>query len=147
MTGKRRSNWIDPIVKRLAPPTAKELRAFGVTLGLFVAGGLGLLFPLLWNLPFVVWPWVVGGLFLLWALIAPITLTPIFYLWMVFAGALGWVNTRLILALVNYLVFFQNKNLMRLSGCDPLRRTRKDDIISYRIRSKAADRKQMEKPF
>ena len=146
MPGKRRSNWIDQI-KRPATPTVKELRSFGLIMGIFIAGFFGLLFPWLWNLKFVPWPWIAGGLFAIWALIAPTTLTPVFYSWMTVGGILGWINTRIILAVVFYFVFFPLGRFMRLFGWDPLRRARKNNVISYRIQSKPADRKQMEKPF
>ncbi|TAK00045.1 MAG: sxtJ [Candidatus Manganitrophaceae bacterium] len=147
MTGKRRSNRIDPVLKRSPPPTTKELRSFGLLMGCFIAGVFGVLFPWLWNRPFAVWPWVVGGLFILWALAAPTTLASVFQGWMIVGGILGWINTRIILALVFYLLFFPLGFVMRRSGWDPLRRAWKRDIISYRIQSKAADRKRMERPF
>ncbi|MBI3803853.1 MAG: sxtJ [Nitrospirae bacterium] len=147
MTGKRRSTWIDPVFKRPAPPTAKELRSFGLTLGLFIAGCFGLLFPWLWSLTPARWPWTLGALFIFWGLVAPTTLAPVFYGWTIVGGLLGWINTRIILAVLFYLVFFPVGFFMRRSGWDPLRRTWKRDIISYRIQSKAADRKQMKRPF
>lgn len=147
MTVKTPSSWIDQTLKRPFPPTAKELRSFGLLMGCFIAGFLGLLFPWLWNLKFVFWPWIVGGLLILSGLIAPPMLAPVFHVWRAVGGLLGWVNTRIILALVFYLLFFPVGLVMRLSGWDPLRRVWKDDMISYRIQSKAVDRKQMERPF
>ncbi len=147
MAGKRRSSWIDQIVKRSHPPADKELRSFGLLMGCFIAGLFGLLFPWLWNLKFVLWPWVVGSVFVLWALALPATLAPVFRGWMIVGGILGWINTRIILALVFYLLFFPLGRVMRLWGWDPLRRAWKKEGISYRIQSKALDRKQMERPF
>jgi hypothetical protein len=147
MTGKTRSNWIDRIVKPPPPQSAKELRQFGLLMGLFIGGIFGLLVPWLWNLRFVAWPWIAGALFVVWALVAPAALAPVFYGWMIVGGVMGWINTRIILAVVFYLVFFPIGLFMRLRGWDPLRRAWKSDLISYRIQSKAADRKQMEKPF
>lgn len=147
MPGKRRLNWIDRIVNRPPTPTAGELRRFGLLMGCFIGGIFGLLFPWLWNLKFVLWPWIVGGLFIFWGLAAPASLAPVFRGWMIFGGVVGWINTRIILALVFYLVFFPVGFFMRRRGWDPLRRAWKDDMISYRIQSKTPNRKQMEKPF
>lgn len=147
MPGKRRSSWIDRIVKRPDPPTVKELRHFGLLMGFFIGGVFGLLFPWLWSLKFVLWPWIAGSVFILWALAAPTTLAPVYDGWMIFGGAIGWINTRIILALLFYLLFFPLGVLMRLSGWDPLRRAWKKEMISYRIQSKTADRKEMEKPY
>jgi hypothetical protein len=116
-------------------------------MGCFIGGLLGLLFPWLWNLKFALWPWIAGALFIVWALIAPATLAPVFHGWMFVGGILGWINTRIILAVVFYLLFFPLGFFMRLGGWDPLRRAWKEELISYRIESKAPDRKQMEKPF
>ena len=146
MTEKRHLNWIDRIVERPSPPTVAELRSCGLLMGLLIAGLFGLLFPWLWSLKLPVWPWIAGGLFILWALILPATLAPLFYGWTIAGGVLGAINTRIILALLFYLLFFPLGFLMRLGGWDPLRRAWKSDG-SYRIASKPADRKEMEKPF
>jgi hypothetical protein len=140
-------NWIDRLIERPHPQTAKELRRFGLMMGIFIGAVFGLLFPWLWNLKFVWWPWAAGGLFILWALIAPATLAPVYHGWMIFGGIMGWINTRIILALLFYLLFFPLGRIMRLRGWDPLRRGWKTDLVSYRIPSKPADRKQMEKPY
>ena len=134
-------------MNRPHPPTVKELRQFGLVMGLFMAVFFGLLFPWLWNLKIALWPWIAGSLFVVWALVAPLTLAPVFHVSMAFAGVMGWINTRIILTLVFYLVFFPLGLFMRLWGWDPLRRALKKEAASYRIQSKAADRKQMEKPF
>lgn len=147
MIGKRRSSAIDRILGETDPPTARTLRTFGLTIGVFVAGMLGVLLPWLWSRPFPLWPWGVGGGLIGWGLLAPATLAPVFYGWRIVGGVLGWINTRILLAVLFYLVFFPLGFFMRLSGWDPLRRRWREDRISYRIESKPADRKQMERPF
>ena len=147
MTAKRHSSWIDRIVDRPSPPTAKELRSFGLLMGTLIAGLFGLLFPWLWNLKTALWPWTAGALLILWALVAPATLAPVYHGWMIFGRAIGWINTRIILALLFYLLFFPLGFVLRLSGWDPLRRAWKKEMISYRTQSKAADRKEMERPY
>ena len=61
-----------------------------------------------------------GALLVLLAVIRPVALGPIYKVWMKFARALGWFNTRLILALVFYLVITPIGLLMRLLGKRPL---------------------------
>lgn len=147
MQKKRTLNWIDAIIKKGPSPPPRELRRFGLLLGLFIAGVFGGLLPWVWGLAFVSWPWIAGALLVFWALAAPGTLAFVFHGWMILGGLLGWINTRIILGIVFYLVFFPVGSVMRLRGWDPLRRGWKRDLVSYRIPSKATDRKQMEKPF
>lgn len=147
MSGKPLLNSINRLLKRPHPATSKELRQFGLLLGVFLAVIVGLLFPWWSHLKFVLWPVLAGGIFILLALTAPITVAPLFYLWMAFAAVMGWINARIILTVIFYLMFFPLGFVMRLSGWDPLRRRMKEPQASYRIPSKRVDRKQMERPF
>lgn len=53
--------------------------------------------------------------------------------WMKFAHALGWVNTRIILSLVYFLIFTPIALIFRLIGKDPLER-RFEAVDSYWIK-------------
>lgn len=50
--------------------------------------------------------------------------------WMKFAHALGWVNTRIILSIVYFLIFTPLALIFRLIGKDPLER-RFEAVDSY----------------
>lgn len=77
---------------------------------------------------------VTGGIFFFCALSAPGILRPAYVLWMRLAYVLSWVNTRLILILVFYLVFTPYGLLMRLFGNDPLERRLERGRGSYWIK-------------
>jgi hypothetical protein len=70
------------------------------------------------------WPWLAGGgaFFLLAGLFAEPVLRPVHAVWMKFAHALGWVNTRLLLGLFFYLVLTPVGLVLRMLGKDLLQR-------------------------
>ena len=53
-------------------------------------------------------------------LVAPRLLTPIYRAWMRLAEVLGWINTRILLTLIFYLVVTPIGVVMRLFGRSPL---------------------------
>jgi hypothetical protein len=64
-----------------------------------------------------------AGVFLLCALLLPATFGRF---WMRLGGILGFINTRIILAVVYYLMFTPSALVMRILGRDPLRRAKQD---------------------
>jgi len=128
-------------------PSVRELRLFGLMMGGFIAAIFGLLIPWFWDIEFVKWPWITAAVFLFWGLAAPATLSLVFRLWMKLGAVLGWINTRLLLGLVFYLMFFPLGVMMRLFGWDAMHRKLNANALSYRIASKVAARNNMEKPF
>jgi hypothetical protein len=63
----------------------------------------------------------------------PGSLTQIYRLWMQVGEVLGWINTRLILGALFYLLFTPMGLYMRLRGKDPMRRTLVPEAESYRV--------------
>lgn len=101
-----------------APPS--NLRSFGLILSavLSLAGWLAALKDL------GAWPWLLGlalGLFPT-ALLRPLWLLPVERRWMDFARVLAWVNTRVVLALIYYLVLTPYGLILRAVSGDPLDR-------------------------
>ena len=79
------------------------------------------------------WSLIPGGLLLVLALAWPRSLTHVYRLWMTVGEALGWINTRLILGGIFYLLFTPIGVGMRLRGKDPMRRTLAPEAESYRV--------------
>ncbi len=106
-----------------------NLKKFGIT--------MSIAFLVLTLLIFIrhkhgIWPTsIISGLFLAIGLIAPAYLKPVYIFWMRFAYLLGWVNTRLILTVIFYLVFTPVGIFMRLLGKDPLDRALDKKTASY----------------
>jgi len=62
----------------------KGLRTFGLVTGFIVAGLFGLFFPWVFERPHATWPWIFLAIIGVWALVAPMSLRPVYRLWMRF---------------------------------------------------------------
>lgn len=80
-----------------------------------------------------IWTWMLGGsaFFLITGLFVHQILKPIYIGWMTFAFALGWVNTRIILGLVYYLIFTPVSLILRLLRKDILEMRIDKKVQSY----------------
>ena len=63
-----------------------------------------------------------------------------------FANVLGWINTRIILSLIFFLVVLPTGLIMRLSR-DPMRRKWDKAVTSYRIESKQPKTENLKRPY
>jgi hypothetical protein len=127
--------------------TPKEVRKFGITFSI-LAIGLAAFSLYKGN---ALWMVLLGGslFFFLTGIWAYPLLKPIYVGWMTFAFALGWVNTRLILGIVFYLIFTPAGLVMRLLGKDPLGLRLERQTSTYWIKRKpqTPDKKRYEKLF
>lgn len=123
-----------------------ELRKFGLLTSALLILFFVLLIPWIWDLSYPLWPWVVGAVLSGVALAAPARLRPVYNVWMRFAEALGWVNTRIILGLIFYVIFVPAGLLMRLFN-DPMRRKLNKGAGSYRVKSQSPKSENLERPF
>ena len=127
-------------------PDKKGLRDFGlITGGLFIAI-FGLLFPWLFNVNIPVWPFNLAGILWILALLIPNALKPIYTVWMSFALILGWINTRIILALVFYIVITPTRLIMLLFG-KTFSQNKPKKLKTFRNITEIRSPKHMEKPF
>lgn len=133
--------------KQATETDRKELRKFGLTTGIIVALLFGLLLPWIFSRPILRWPWGVSSVLIIWALIAPGTLKIVYNIWMRIGLALGWVNTKIVLGIVFYLVFTPMGILMKMFREDPMRRKIDDGAISYRCASVKQPKEHMERPY
>ncbi len=128
-------------------PDKKGLREFGlITGGLFVAL-FGLLLPWLLNLDIPIWPFNLAGVLWILALLIPNTLKPIYAVWMSFGLILGWINSRIILALVFYIIITPMRLIMLLFTGKTLSQNKPKRSQTFRNISEVRSPKHMEKPF
>lgn len=126
----------------------RGLRKFGLTTGAIFAVLFGFLLPLLFrHWPPPAWPWVIGTVLGVWALVSPSTLNPVYHLWMRFGLALNWINTRIILGAVFYAMIAPMGAIKRLFGSDAMRRDLDPDLPTYRVPSKPRNKMSMERPY
>jgi len=126
---------------------ARGYRKFGLTTGAIIIVLFGLLIPWLFNLNFVKWPWILGGVLILWGLVAPTTLKPVYIGWMKFGNVMNWINTRIILGILFYGMFLPIGVVMRLFGKDPMHRKLDSGLSSYRVTSENDDKNNVERPY
>ena len=129
------------------PLSVAGLRRFGLILAAAVAGIFGVAGPLLLGHAPPMWPWVGAVTLAAWAILAPATLRGLHFWWMRLGGALGWVNSRIILSVVFFGLFTPVSLFFRLVGRDSLTRRFDRTVASYRRPSVRAPAARMERPF
>ena len=125
----------------------KGLREFGLLTGGILAALFGLCFPWLFDRPFPSWPWALGAVLVLWALVAPATMKGFYRLWMRFSLLLSRVTTPVIMSVVFFVVITPVALILRAMGRDSM--TRRFDLAakSYRIPARKPPKSSMERPF
>lgn len=123
------------------------LRRQGLLMGVVLALLLGLILPLLRGKPYAAWPFVAGALVASVALVFPRVWRPFYQLWLMVGHVLGWINTRLILGLVYFILFVPVGLVLKIIGHDPLARSIKKRAETYRVSSRPAKPGQMENPY
>jgi len=125
----------------------KELRNFGLVTGSIIALLFGLLLPWLFDRSLPGWPWIISAILILWALVIPQTLKPVYRIWMAIGHVLGWINSRIILTVMFYIIILPVGIIMRLAGKDPMARKTNSLQKTYRVTSIKPDKKHAERPF
>ena len=105
----------------------KQLREFGILIGLGFPLLIGWLLPSLTGHAFRTWTLWVGIPGLFFGLIFPLILYYPYKFWILLGHALGWVNSKIILGFVFIVVLQPIAFIMRLTGYDPLRTRRKGE--------------------
>lgn len=124
----------------------QELRKFGLVTGAMLILFFDGLIPWIWSIAPPLWPLIAAAVLASMALLFPASLRPVYKIWMTFAEALGWVNTRIILGVLFFLMFFPVGMILRLIK-DPMRRKFDPAAASYRIASTPPKPENMERPF
>ena len=94
----------------------KDLRSFGVTIGIILLLIAGFLFYKDKE-SFQIFLYIAGA-FIGFGMIIPIILKPIYIAWMTFAVVLGWFMTRVILSLLFYVIITPIGLVLRIFGKD-----------------------------
>ena len=128
-------------------PDKQELRKFGLVFATAMVLIFGLFFPWLLDRPWPVWPWIVAAVFTVPALLLPQILKPVFLVWMKIGHALGWINSRIILGILFFLMFAPVALVLRLFGKDMLKQRLDASATTYRIASEHLPRDRMERPY
>ena len=109
----------------------KTLREFGFLIGFIFPFLIGWMLPLIGGHSFRTWTLFISIPSIILAFTKPILLLYPYKAWMKLGHILGWVNSRIILGLVFFIVLQPIALIMRIFGHDPLR-TKKFAQESYR---------------
>lgn len=141
------------------------LRSFGLVTAVMITLVFGYLIPWIWDHPMPsvstvqsLWKWppditktslplFISAILATIALIIPILLKPFYFVWMYVAFILGWINTRLILGILFYLLFTPIGILMKILRQDPMNRKTRTPESSYRQPSHQLPKSHVERPF
>jgi hypothetical protein len=114
----------------------KQLRSFGLTVGgIFTVIGI---WPVIFHHGNPRW-WaiVVAGCLLIPAVVFPKSLFWIHKGWMAVGHVLGWINTRIILGVVFYVIVTPIGLVRRWLGKDPMGQHLRPDLDTYRVTRKS----------
>ncbi len=114
------------------PKTAREVRKFGLTIGVVLV----LLAVFLWwkEKPSAIYFALAGVLFASATGLWPRLMRPFYLGWMAFAVVMGFIMTRVILAVLFYGMFTPMALVMKALGKDPLRERRDKTAQTYWIK-------------
>ncbi len=124
-----------------------ELRKFGFTLTSVFIGAFGLLLPLLLKKAMPTWPFIIGTLILIPTVTKPAMLKVIYTPWMKVGHILGWINTRIILGAIFFVLITPTGLIRRLLGKDTLGLQFDKQATTYRKYVSVQSIQHMEKPF
>jgi hypothetical protein len=114
------------------PVTKRNLRSFGLLTG-GIWAVIGVLPWVFRGAPVRTWALVLAALLVGFGLVWPAALRYPYRGWMALGHVLGWINSRILLSLVFYLVVTPIGVAIRLFGRDPMRRGFDPKAQSYRI--------------
>ena len=106
-------------------PDRRALRKFGMTMAIAFFVISSLLFFRQKHTG-AAYSFVVSCIFFITGLALPVLLKPVYVVWMRFAHILGWINTRIILFVMFYLIFTPVGLAIRLFKIDLLERKKKE---------------------
>jgi hypothetical protein len=124
-----------------------ELRKFGLGFAALLTLFFWALLPWWFNYPRALWPVYASVVISALALLLPTAIYPIFRIWLVIALILGWINTRLILGGVFFLLLLPIGSWLFWRGKLHFKQGFEPHKVSYKERREVLDEKQMENPF
>jgi len=130
----------------LAKTDVKALRQFAWQMAIAIPLLFAVFLPWLFSWQWPLWPFYLAVILLLFAAIYPRGLYYPYRLWMAFATVMGWLNTRILLGLVFYVLMLPIGLVLRLTG--KLQYQRTPNAASYwQTPDKESTAKDLENPF
>lgn len=102
----------------------KKYRDFGLFVGILFPLIIGYLIPLLTGHNFKIWTLFLAAPLIILAIISPGKLTKFYKFWIWLGNILGFINSRIILVTIFFLILMPTSFFMKIFGYDPLRRNK-----------------------
>lgn len=128
-------------------PSRVELKKFGFLSALILLVLFGFVIPFFFGNDWPLWPWVGAAVLVLWSITSPDKLIYVYRPWMKLGLVLGWVNTRIILTLIFYLVITPAGLAGRLFGARLIDDSLNGEDKSYKVSVSKPDKNHMENPY
>ena len=126
----------------------KELKDFALTMSWAIPSLFMFLLPWIFDRSISYWPIVVSAVLLVFYFFYPKGIYPIYRVWMFVAGIIGWINTRIILAFVFYVIIFPIGILLRVFGKLQYKSKEDESDSSYwKTRELELKKDDLERPF
>jgi len=135
---------------QVAEVTTSDLRKFGFIMGGMFALMFGLIFPWIFNKTaetWPIWPFIVLAVFWAVAIIYPEILRPVNALWTKIGNVLGFINSRIILGIMFFVLIFPIGLILKLFGKDSMNRKYDEEADSYRKIVTPRNKEHLRKPF
>lgn len=126
---------------------SRGLRNFALTTASAIVVLFAIVFPWVFNLEWPLWPWILSLILLVWGMLAPQSLKPVYKTWMRFGLFMSQITTPIILGLLFFLVLTPIALLMRLFKSDTIKNKLNENRETYRVNSTCRNKKDLEKPF
>ena len=138
-------SWIEKIGGASGPATRKQLRSFGLLVGgIFLLIGL---WPIVRGSQPRTWATILGIVLIGPGLVAPQILAPAYTVWMGIAHVLGWINARIIMSIVYFIVFTPIAIFLRVMHKTPIRLGFDRSLSTYRVNREARLSSHMKNQF
>jgi hypothetical protein len=111
----------------------RGLRSFGLQFAAIIGVLFGLLLPLLLDLRYPLWPWLIAVPVAAWALVAPASLRLFYIGWMRLGLVLNRVTSPVLMGLVYFGVFTPVSACLKILRRDLLERSVDKQTTTYRI--------------
>lgn len=137
----------------MLPLVAKDdkpaLRSFAVVMSCAFIGVFMLLLPWLFSHNLPLWPLFIAGALMGLHIAFPAALYYPYFVWMVIASILGWLNTKVILLVIFYLLITPIGVVMHLAGRLQYKHkvTAKSNWVKRECGDYEKDKKRLEEPF
>ena len=125
----------------------KGLRQFAFTMGIIISLLFGLILPFIFDYSLPKWPWIVALVFVIWGLVAPKTIKPIYQIWMRFGLIMSKITTPIILGILFFLIMTPMGIVMRMFRHDPMARKFDKTKDTYRVMRDQSINSDIEKPY